>query len=457
MKNQLDELACRGVLEGFCGARWAHEDRISLLDKMPAWNMNLYIYSARNDPYHKHGWAVPYPREEMRRFEELAERAAKNKVMFSIAISPADTYDHSNREHRRLLMRKLQQFCDVGCKLFPIFYDDSNLPIDFNGSSGVAHAERQASVINYFLNELTDKVQQARVLTCPAEFGTSRKSEYLSRLHANLDRRVEVMCTNVDDPIPQAIPRKHCPNTWAKTFSNKGAELYFRNFGRKPFLWDNFNCADFALNQINWSPYQGRGDRLDGLCSGIVLNPQHIALINDPVFGTLGEYLANPRKYNPRKAMDRSLAASLGKDGAVVGRILSKWFTNEWTGYMSSDENLPDLKKSLSGTKIQRIRFLRQVKKEMSPMLLLKEKFDNTIMPPDWACHLDSYVRLLSAWACAMNSLCDAALVKTPVAPEQARSARNVLAELRGASNRMPDSLLDYLEEMGTALRFRIR
>ena len=441
-------LKYRGVIEGFYGPRWTHADRLALLESMPKWNMNLYIYSARNDPYHRFGWATLYPREELRRFEELAVRAARRKVMFSIAISPGNTFDPAIQEHRRRLLRKLQQFCDLGCRLFPIFYDDLTAPVDYNGSGGVAHAKKQASVINYFLEELTARVPRARVLFCPTEYGTAEKSAYLSRLHELLDRRVDVMCTSVDEPDPQALPRKHCPRTWPKTFSNDGARQYFQNFGRKPFLWDNFNCADFALNRLNWSPYQGRGDRLNELCSGIVLNPQHVALMNWPVFGTVGEYFANPRQYNPRKAMDRSLDHCMGKAGGTIGRILAKWYTTEWSGYMSSDENLPNLKRGLSGTTVQRRQFLRQVKKAVAPLLLFKQQFDRTIMPPDWTCHLSGYVNLLTRWACAINALCDDALMHMPIEPDQAQAARRALGELWRCSYRMPESLLDYLEKM---------
>jgi hypothetical protein len=232
------------------------------------------------------------------------------------------------------------------------------------------------------------------------------------------------------------------------TFSNEGARRYFQNFGRKPFFWDNFNCADFALNQLNWSPYQGRGDRLNELCSGILLNPQHVALLNWPVFGTVGEYFANPRRYNPRKAMERSLDRCLGPAGGVIGRVLSKWYTTEWSGYLSSDENLPALEKKLGGTKAQRIRFLKQVKRTVAPLLSLNDRFNATLMPPDWACHLAAYVRLLTTWAGAMHDLCDTALGKGSITAEQAGAARKVLAELRGAESRLPESLLDYLGGM---------
>jgi hypothetical protein len=446
-RNRVQGPEYRGVLEGFYGPRWTHADRLALLDKMPAWRMNLYIYAARNDPYHRYGWAVPYPRDEMRRFAALAERAALRDAMLSIAISPGPDYDHTRKRHRDLLMRKLGQFVDLGCTLFPIFYDGADAPVDFNGPSGAAHAEKQAAVINGFLEKLSRQAPGARVMCCPSEFGSAEKSDYLCRLHARLDPRVMVMCTSVDKPDPGEV-RTHCPLTWPKKFTNGGAERYARNFGRKPFLWDNFNCSDFSMNRLNWSPYSGRGDRLDALCAGIVLNPQHLALLNDPVFGTAGEFFGNPRAYHPGRAMDRSLAVCLGKEGARVGRILSKWYTSEWSGYSSRELNLPGLKAGLSGSRAGRLLLLRRIKIILEPVAGLERAFDRTLMPPDWACHLSAYVRLLTGWARAVEALCSAAHLEMPVSPEQAGAARARLKELRGADNRLPDSLLAYLEEL---------
>jgi hypothetical protein len=447
-----------GVIEGFYGARWTHADRLALLDALPGWGMNLYIYSARNDPYHRYGWAIPYPHEERRRFEELAERAARRRVQLAIGLSPGPDYDHTRRDHRRLLLRKLDPFVRLGCRLFPIFYDGAEAPVDFQSPSGAAHGVRQAAVLNDLADALAARAPGARVLTCPAEFGSARPSAYLSSFHQRLDAGIMVMCTSVDDPDPRVRTWRHCPQTWPRTYSNEGAARYARTFGRKPFLWDNFNCVDFALNRLNWSPYQGRGDRLPELCSGIVLNPQNIGLLNWPVLGTAGAFFADPRRYDPRRAMARSLRACLGPAGAAIGRILSQWFTTEWCGYLSASENLPRLPPGLGKSMAARRRFLRRVRQAVAPLRSLHARFNRTLMPPDWACHLDAYVRLLQAWACAVDGFCEEGLETDGFSRSRIRDTARALAGLRQADNRLPDSLLDYLEQLlATGGRTRLK
>ena len=378
-------LPYRGVIEGFYGPLWTHDDRLDLLANMPAWNMNLYIYAPKNDPYHRFRWELPYPRDEMRKFRELSDAAQRRRVMLSIAISPGNTFDPKRNHHRRLLMKKIGQFIDVGCAFFPILYDDLQGFTDFQSPQAALHAEAQARFMNDLAEQIRGRVPKARFLFCPTQYGTAEKSPYLTRLHELLDRSVEVVVTGVDGPGYQVF---------AHTFSNRGAEEYIRNFGRKPFLWDNFSTSDWTLNELHWSPYSGRGDRLDELCSGIVINPQNLHAINRPVFGTMGAYFANPRRYDPAAAMKTQLVRCLGPGAAKPGLTLSKWYTNEISGYVSSAINLPDLER-LGGPAGTRNKTLRLIKQAVAPTLNFADIADFTPMPPEYAGHLSTYCHML--------------------------------------------------------------
>ena len=103
--------------------------------------------------------------------------------------------------------------------------------------------------------------------------------------------------------------------------------MFFTARRPRPFLWDNFNVHDLAVNVLHWTPYCGRGAHLDELCSGIVLNPQNVYLLNLPIFGCLGDYFADPRGYDPDASMSRHLTALMGEQGAPLGLTLSQWFT----------------------------------------------------------------------------------------------------------------------------------
>ena len=50
----------RGVVEGFYGVPWQHEDRLWLLERMRGWGMNTYVYAPKDDPFHLARWRVPF-------------------------------------------------------------------------------------------------------------------------------------------------------------------------------------------------------------------------------------------------------------------------------------------------------------------------------------------------------------------------------------------------------------
>jgi hypothetical protein len=80
----MEILHYRGVIEGFYGPMWSHEERLHLIRHLRGWNMNLYIYGPRGDPYQRLRWEAPYPAEELRRFAELAAEARRHGVTFSL-------------------------------------------------------------------------------------------------------------------------------------------------------------------------------------------------------------------------------------------------------------------------------------------------------------------------------------------------------------------------------------
>lgn len=398
-------LKYRGVIEGFYGPMWAHEERLHLIRHLRGWGMNLYIYSPRNDPYHRFCWDSPYPPAEMARFAELAAAARQEGVQFSYAISPGNTFDPERPAHGRALVAKLKPFADLGCTFFPIFYDDLEAGFEPDGESGVRHAERQARVVNGLAESIERICPGAAFLFCPTQYMTAEKSRYLCRLHELLDARIETVVTGVDSGTDTVCPR---------FFSDAGARRYFEHFGRRPFLWDNFNVRDNSMNTLHWSPYSGRGANLDTLCAGIVLNPQNLYLLNLPVFGCMGDYLADPRGYEPRASFRRHVAAFMGEEAAPLGETLSRWFTAEWfaapgDGFLSSEANLPPLPACDAVADGDGAALLDAVREALAPLADFKVRFIRTRMPPQVAGHLVPYANLLTEYAQAMVEFCAAA------------------------------------------------
>ena len=440
-------LRYRGVIEGFYGPMWTHADRLHLLEHMPAWGMNLYIYSPRNDPYHRFHWDAAYPAHLMARMHELAAAAQRSGVQFAYAVSPGNTFDPDSPSHRGKLVDKLRPFIDMGCTFFPIFYDDLCEGFDADSEVGVRHAQLQARVMNDIAADVTSLCPEAAFLFCPTQYMTADKSAYLCRLHELLDPRIETVVTGVDADTDTVCPR---------TFSDAGAQRYHANFGRRPFLWDNFNVRDNAVNVLHWSPYRGRGENLHTICSGIVLNPQNVYLLNLPIFGCMGDYFANPHAYDPAASFERHVTALMGEAGAPLGMTLSKWFTAEWfaragDGFLSSEANLPTIPEAI-GSNRACAKLLHDVRAALAPLCDFNDRFVRTLMEPEVAAALVGYANVLSDFARAMVAFCD----EMQAGPDAlAEAAPRLLAATDRPYTecfRLPVSLLEYPGQLTHAL-----
>jgi len=436
-------LKYRGVIEGFYGPMWSHEERLHLIRHMRGWHMNLYIYTPRDDPYSRTRWDVPYPPEEMQRFRELAEEAERQGVMFSYAISPGTDFDPDSSLHRETLLAKLQAFIELGCTFFPILYDAHGAGFDADSDAGERWAEHQSRVVNDLAESISTRCRESRFLFCPTQYMTAEKSRYLCKLHALLDPRIETAVTGVDPDTDTICPR---------TFSDEGAKRYLENFGRRPFLWDNFNVRDNSLNVLHWSPFAGRGPNLDRICSGIVLNPQNVYLLNLPIFGCMGDYFADPCGYDPRASFERHVTALMGEEGAPFGVTLSDWFTSEWfasegSGCLSSENKLPAIG-DRPLTAPERDALFAAIRDVLAPLRDFKCRFGCTLMPPVVAGHLIPYANLLAEYALAMVEFCDAVQGKHGAPPDAGGRLIERVGRPETECFRLPVSLIGYARRL---------
>ena len=56
----------RGVVEGFYGPPWSHEDRCALVEWIGDWGMNRFVYAPKDDPLHRESWRDAYPGDTIR-------------------------------------------------------------------------------------------------------------------------------------------------------------------------------------------------------------------------------------------------------------------------------------------------------------------------------------------------------------------------------------------------------
>ena len=69
-----------GVIEGFYGPPWTHDDRLAWIDRLCTWGMTHYVWAAKQEPRHRDDWAAPFTDDELVGFGELARRTEHGGV-----------------------------------------------------------------------------------------------------------------------------------------------------------------------------------------------------------------------------------------------------------------------------------------------------------------------------------------------------------------------------------------
>ncbi|MEZ5251545.1 MAG: beta-N-acetylglucosaminidase domain-containing protein [Ilumatobacteraceae bacterium] len=231
-----------GVIEGFYGPPWTHDDRLAWIDRLCTWGMTHYVWAAKQEPRHRDDWAAPFTDDELVGFGELARR--RPEVTLAVGLSPGVDASVDAVE------TKLRPAVDAGTGVVVVSADD--LP-----------ALDAATTHRTLANELLARLQ-VPVWIVPTHYCGAEPSPYLDALCRDLDPSVHVMWTGdrvVNDAIGAAAAARRAAVT-----------------GRPPLLWDNTPVNDAVMRDaLHLGPLGGRDPALRDVCAGVLWNPMEFA------------------------------------------------------------------------------------------------------------------------------------------------------------------------------------
>ena len=304
-----------GVVEGFYGPPWRHDERLALLDAAPALGLDTYLYAPKDDPWHRERWREPYPAAELARLGELADRAAAAGVAFVWSVAPGLSMRYSDDAEHAALAAKAEQVRAAGVRDVWLLFDD--VPYDLphpedvaaygagQAGSGRAHGEAAARFREAFLlpHGLT-----APMTVCPTDYAGCGRSPYRDALAGTLPADARVLWTGRDIVVGEV--------------TREDVQAAAAAFGRRIVLWDNYPVNDFDRPRLFLGPLTGRPDDVDGLpLDGVVANAMIEALPSRLPLATVGAWARDPAAYDPARAAADALAAVAGPRSAVVGPL----------------------------------------------------------------------------------------------------------------------------------------
>ena len=302
-----------GVIEGFYGPPWSHQDRLDILAFMEEVGLADYVYAPKDDPYHRARWRDPYPPEDAGRLRELITAAAGHGVTFWYAISPGLSMTYAGEEDYRALLDKLEQVGALGVTHFGLFLDDvpPTLAHDEDRSRYGSLAEAHIDLTNRLHTDLAHH-GWALLLTPTTYTDAWGDREYLARVGAGVHPEVPVVWTGIDVASP--------------TVTGDQARAWSKLTGRQPLVWDNYPVNDYATWRLFLGPWTGRGPDLPATTLGILANPMNQAHASMIPLATLAAYARDPAAYDPSTAIEAALRDVLGEEAGEAVRPLIRVF-----------------------------------------------------------------------------------------------------------------------------------
>ncbi|MCR4402524.1 MAG: protein O-GlcNAcase [Firmicutes bacterium] len=298
-----EAFAWRGVVEGFYGKPWTHDERKDMLSFMPEIGMNAYIYAPKDDPYHRHRWRAPYPGDILVRLSELASHARKRGITFIFAVSPGLSLRYSEKRDLDALVEKLKAMHDAGVRAFALFFDDipAELRHDEDRKAFGDLAAAQVSFTNAVYARLKELSAEASLMVCPTQYCGDPATEYVREIGEGLDPAIDVMWTG--------------PVVCSKELTLEHTKAVAESLKRPVTYWDNYPVNDGPMkSELHIGPYTGRSPYLPEAAKGVFLNPMNQAEASKIPLAAAARYLDDPVRYDPQSAWEDAVARVLGRD-----------------------------------------------------------------------------------------------------------------------------------------------
>ncbi len=282
-----------GVIEGFYGTPWSHEDRCGFAEFMAAHGFGFYLYAPKADAYLRKAWREPIPEDDMEQLAALSAAYRAQGVLFGVGLSPFEVYVDFSAAEKELLAQKIRQLNDVGCDMLAILFDDMKGDVP-------TLAQTQVEILHFIQQTTT----AAQIVFCPTYYSDDPVLErvfgtmpagYLEELGATLDPAIDVFWTG--------------PNVVSDDYPAAHLEAVTEKLRRKPFLWDNYpvNDSEKMSKHLHLRSFTGRPHSLRDLLSGHAVNPMLQPWLTRLPLQTLSESYHLGDMYDPDKAFERAV------------------------------------------------------------------------------------------------------------------------------------------------------
>jgi hypothetical protein len=257
-----------GVIEGYFGRPWRHEDRQQVLARLSELGFSFFHYAPKADAFLRRRWREPHPDAALAELAELSSLCRRLGLRFGVGLSPYELYRDFSGQARRDFVAKVRSLDAIGIDELAILFDDTrgDLPDLAALEAEIVHAAQA-------------NTGASRVLMCPTYYADDpmldvvfgeRPRGYLQALGRRLDPKVGVYWTG-----EEICAREFTPGHLARVADA---------LGRKPTLWDNYPVNDGPRMSrfLHLRGFTGRRPAIAAHIAAHAINPAlqpHLSLI----------------------------------------------------------------------------------------------------------------------------------------------------------------------------------
>ena len=307
----------RGVIEGFYGTPWSHEQRLRGLAHFSDFGFNRYLLAPKDDPWHRYDWRSELSADFLSRVSDLIAQGRKNAITVAVAISPGLTVEYSDANDVQAIMVRFKQLHSIGVREFGLFLDDIPARLQSENDSAKFNSIMQAH--SYYCNavwaELKKLDSENSLAICPLQYHGKATEEYITEFGNALDPDLALIWTG----------REIC----SEYLDVADAKVFQANTNHTPLYWDNYPVNDVAmLHELHVGPIEGREKGLENHSLGYFANPMDRFELSLISLSTIGDYLWDTQGYDPEISWEYSLTqlADNSGDRAAIRNLLRACF-----------------------------------------------------------------------------------------------------------------------------------
>ena len=300
----------RGYIEGFYGATWKQEKRLSVMRLMAANGMNSFYYAPKDDEYHRAKWRETYPEKELAELKSLFDTARENEIDVCWCVGPGLTYKYTSESDFNALIGKFMNVYSTGVRNFGLLLDD--IPSDFQYEDDAkvydSVVDAHIELINKVFRTLKNADSDITLTVCPTQYCGECDDYYISKFGKGIPSEIKIFWTG----------RQIC----SSFLTCREADDFQRSTAHMPLYWDNYPVNDAEMFQeMQLGPVKGRDKELYKHSEGLISNVMEYAECSKIPLMTIADYLWNPVAYNCDNSLLNAQQEILGEKAEIFKYI----------------------------------------------------------------------------------------------------------------------------------------